>query len=341
MSTRAKEIAAVAIIVVFSVVFYLRKVSGSPELVFSRTVSMFVFGAIALSVLWILIRTLTGRYVERRVVFLYIGIAVTLPLFMSLSQKVLISPEVQSVLTSFEELSPGAKVLLSFDYDPPSAPELQPMAEACLYYCFEHDLKVIIMGLWPQGPMQANLALREVLNDERIKSKNPQYGVDYVNLGYQSGNEFVIQRMGSEFRSMFPTDIRGTRYEDIPLVKNVKNFSNIDYSVNVGSGYPGTREWVQIAVDRYGLKMGAANTAVQATEMYPYLRSGQLAGIIGAMSGAAEFEFLVGRKANGTKYMLAQSVSHLVVISFIVIGNAAFFVSRRARGSAKLREAGT
>ena len=331
MNTRAKEIAAVGVIAVFCIIFYLRKVSGSSYLQFSGTVSLLVFGVIALSLLWILIRTLTGRYVERRVVFLYVGIAVALPLFMSLSQKALISPEVQSVFANLEELSPGAKVLLSFDYDPPSAPELQPMAEACLYYCFEHDLKVIIMGLWPQGPMQANLALREVLNEESIRSKNLQYGVDYVNLGYQSGNEFVIQRMGSEFRSMFPADFRGTRYEDIPLVKNVKNFSNIDYSINIGSGYPGTREWVQIAVDRYGLKMGAANTAVQATEMYPYLRSGQLAGIIGAMSGAAEFESLTGRKANGTKFMLAQSVSHLIVISFIIIGNAAFFVSRRAR----------
>ena len=332
MSTRAKEITAITVIVALSVFFYLRKISGSPYLLFSGTVSLLVFAVIALSLLWILIRTLTGRYVERRVVFLYIGIAVTLPLFMSLTQRVLVSPEVQSVLDNFEQLSPGARVLLSFDYDPPSAPELQPMSEACLYYCFEHDLKVIIMGLWPQGPMQANLALREVLNDENIRAKNLQYGVDYVNLGYQSGNEFVIQRMGSEFRSMFPTDFRGTPYEDIPLVKNVKNFSNIDYSVNVSVGYPGTREWVQIAVDRYGLKMGAANTAVQATEMYPYLRSGQLAGIIGAMSGAAEFEFLVGRKANGTKYMLAQSVSHIIVISFIVIGNAAFFASRRAQG---------
>ena len=41
-------------------------------------------------------------------------------------------------------------------------PELQPMAEAVLYYCFLRDLKVIIIGLWPQGPQQADLALGQL-----------------------------------------------------------------------------------------------------------------------------------------------------------------------------------
>ncbi|HWR84109.1 MAG TPA: hypothetical protein VN285_12480 [Candidatus Deferrimicrobium sp.] len=331
MSTRTKEILVVAIVAALFLIFYLRKVFGAPPVLFPGTVSILVVSVIGLSLLWILIRTLAGRYVERRVVFLYVGIAVTLPLFMTLSQKVSVAPEVQGVFSSFEKLSAGSKVLVSFDYDPPSAPELQPMAEACLYYCFEHDLKVIIMGLWPQGPMQANLALQKVLNDERISQKNLQYGVDYVNLGFQAGNEFVIQRMGSEFRSMFPADFRGTPYEEIPLVTNIRNFSNIDYSFNIGSGYPGTREWVQIAVDRYGLKLGAGNTAVQTTEMYPYLRAGQLAGIVGGMSGAAEFEFLTKWIGNATKFMLAQSVAHMIVISFVIIGNVAFFVGRRTR----------
>jgi len=78
--------------------------------------------------------------------------------------------------------------------------------------------------------------------------------------------------MGSDFKSMFRKDYSGRAYDDLPLVKNVKNFSNIDYSFNLSAGYPGTQEWVQVAVDRYGLKMGGGNTAVQAPMITPPCR---------------------------------------------------------------------
>ncbi len=324
MSTRTKEILTLAVIAVFAIGFYLRKVSGADAIQFSTGLSLVVIGLIILSLLWILLLTIRGSLIERRIVFLYVGIAISLPLFMSLSQKVPISQEVEAVYDAVNDLAAGSKVLVSFDYDPPSAPELQPMAEAFIYHCFRRDLKVVVMGLWPQGPQQANLALEEVLKHEDIVPKQLEYGTDYVNLGFQSGNEFVIQRMGSDFRSMFTTDYRGTPYEDIPLVRNVKNFSNIDYTFNLSAGFVGTREWVQIAVDRFGTRMGAGNTAVQAPQMYPFLRAGQLVGLLGGMNGAAEFEFLTEWTGKGTKFMLSQSFAHMVVIAFIIIGNVAF-----------------
>ncbi|MEW5993940.1 MAG: hypothetical protein AB1744_06045, partial [Candidatus Zixiibacteriota bacterium] len=306
-----------------------RKEFGGTGIEFSTLVSGLVILLITLSLVWILVLTIQGRLIERRVVFLYVGIAVALPLFMTLSQRISASPEVRAIVDAVNELPEGSKVLVAFDYDPPSAPELQPMAEAFLYYCFHRDFKVIVMGLWPPGPQQASLAFEEVLKDERIRPKNLKYGHDYVNLGFQAGNEFVIQRMGSDIGSMFPRDYRGNAYQDLPLVRNVKNFSHIDYVFNLSAGFPGTREWVQVAVDRYGARLGGGNTAVQAPQMYPFLDAGQLTGLAGGMSGAAELEYLTEWKGKGTRFMLSQSFAHMVVIAFIIIGNVAFFRSGR------------
>ena len=329
MSTRIKELIVLAAVTIFCAIFYIGKVQGWGPIVFTPTVSMLVIAAMGLSLLWILIQTIRGQLIERRVVFLYVGVAVSLPLFMTITQKIVVSPEVTSLYESMKLLQPGSKVLVSFDYDPPSAPELQPMAESVLRLCFERDLKVIIMGLWPQGPEQANLALNKVLAEEAIAAKGLKYGVDYVNLGFQTGNEFVIQRMGSSFKSMFPTDYAGTLYDELPLVRNVKNFSNVDYGFNLSAGFPGSVEWVQIAVDRFGVLLGIGNTAVQAPVMYAYLDAGQLTGILGGMSGGAEFEKVCKRAGKATRFMLSQSFAHMVVIAFVIIGNIAFFVGGR------------
>lgn len=329
MSTRVKELIVLVGGIVFAVVFYLRKVGGGEPIGFSTTVSMLVIAGLGISLLWIMILTIKGRLIERRIVFLYVGIAVALPLFMDLTQKISVTEEVRELYDAILELPPGSKVLLSFDYDPPSGPELQPMAEAVIRLCFQRDLKIIMMGLWPQGPQQANLAIDVVLQDPEIAAKNLEYGVDYVNLGFQTGNEFVIQRMGSSFKSMFSSDFGGTPYEDIPLVKNIRNFSNIDYSVNFSAGFPGSVEWIQIGVDRYGMRLGAGNTAVQAPVMYAYLDAGQLVGLMGGMSGAAEFEKLTEYRGKATIFMLSQSFAHVIVMAFVLIGNIAFFMGGR------------
>lgn len=316
-----------AVLVVFLLLYF---VIPKP-VVFSTAVSSIIIGLIVLSLIFILIRTIRGKLVGRRTVFLFVGIAVVLPFFMTISQPIVLSPEVKLVYDSVSELKSGSRVLVSFDYDPASAPELQPMAESFFRLCLERDLKIIIMGLWPQGPQQAELALQIALQDPDVVKKNLQRGVDYVNLGFQTGNEFVIQRMGTSFKSMFPRDTRGVLYDSIPLLKDVSNFSNIDYSFNLSAGYPGTVEWVQVAVDRYGLKLGTGNTGVQATGMYPYLRAGQLKGLLGGLSGAAEFEKATNKIGQATFYMLPQSFSHIIVIIFIIIGNAAYFLGEKKK----------
>jgi hypothetical protein len=268
---------------------------------------------------------------DRRWIFLLVIVALTLPFFLNLTCKSYVSPEVRTLYDAIDKMRPNSKVLMAFDYDPASEPELNPMAEAFFKFAFTRRLKVIILGLWPQGPQQADRVLERVFADSVFAAMNLQYGVDYVNLGFQSGNEFAIQGMGSSIERVFPRDVRGTVTGDIPIMHDVKDFSNVDFVFNLSAGYPGTVEWVQVAADRYGVRLGAGNTAVQAPLVYPYLGSGQLTGLLGA-----EFEVLTGFPAKANKFMVSQTAAHMVVILFVIVGNVAFFIvqgrERKARG---------
>jgi hypothetical protein len=271
--------------------------------------------------------------IDRRIIFLFIMVAVALPLFFRVSMKIPVTPVATGTYQAIEDLPAGSKVLASFDYDPGSMPELQPMAEAFFRHAFKKDLKVIIMGLWPQGPLQANIALEEVFQDEDIKAKNLQYGVDYINLGFTAGNEVVIDRMGHSFEESYPQDAFGTPLSEIPLMRGVRNYDNIDLIFNLSAGYPGTQEWVQYGVDVFHVKLAAGNTAVQAPSMYPYVQTGQLSGVLGGMKGGAEYETLLGIPGRAVRYMFSQAVAHAVICVFIIIGNLAFFSMRRRKTS--------
>ena len=319
---RKKELIAAAIITLVFILLYF----FSPKPVeFSPIVSLIIVILLAMAFVWMFIRTIRGRLVGRRLVFLLVGIALLAPFFMQFALPLQISPEVQSAYDAMEELPHGAVVLTAFDYDPPSAPELQPMAEAFMKYAFKRGFKVIIMGLWPQGPQQATQAIEAAMETYPEFRDKIDYGKDYVNLGFQSGNEFVIVRMGESFKAMFPADVYFTPYDSIPMLENVNDFSDVAFAMNFSAGKPGTVEWVQIAVDRYQLPMAACNTAVQAPMAYPYLKAKQLVGLMGGMTGGAEMEELTGEFGKATTFLLSQSFAHLAVILFVIIGNCAYF----------------
>ncbi len=181
-------------------------------------------------------------------------------------------------------------------------------------------------------------ALEDVFRDPEIEAKNLEYGEDYVNLGYMAGNEVVIQGMGADIHTTFPADYSGNRTSELSLMKGVKNFDNIDFVYNLSAGYPGTQEWVQFAVDRFHATLGAGNTAVQAPGMYPYVQTGQLLGVLGGMKGGAEYEIIAKRPARAVSYMFSQSVSHAVVVFFIIVGNLAFFATRGKRKTSEEAE---
>ncbi len=251
-------------------------------------------------------------------------------------------PELPSALAhaTFDEvdrLSPGDPVLLSFDYDPASEGELQPMATAFVKHCAEKKLKMYFMSLWPVGPQMVQNTIDKVI---RPDYPNLVYGQDYVNLGYKSGYEAVIKVIMTNIRELYTTDARGTAVQDIPMMKGITSVQQMKLIINVSAGYPGIKEWVQYAATPYPtLRLVAGTTGVQAPLVYPYVPR-QLRGLLGAIKGAAEYEKLVidayggpnpdPKYLEGLRRMGPQLVAHLLIIVLILVANVLYFADKRA-----------
>lgn len=180
---------------------------------------------------------------------------------------------------------------------------------------------MIAVSLWPAGPPLVEKALTDMAQNEFKKT----YGVDYVNLGFKEGREVVMVSMGSSIPNTFPQDYRGTKVSQIPIMQGVNNFNDVKLIVNISAGYPGTKEWVQQVQARYNIGLVSGCTAVSAPEYYPYYQSKQLLGLLGGMKGAAEYEILVNRIGLGRRGMDAQSMAHVIIFLFILLGNLAYF----------------
>lgn len=268
---------------------------------------------------------------DRRIIFVFVAVALILPLFVPLNIKFSATPPVQSFYDAIESLSPGSKVLLSVDYDPGSMPELWPMHVAAVRQLCRKDIKIISSQLWATGSPLAERAFNEVAVGEFHK----KYGEDFVNLGFKEGREVVMVSMGNSIPQTFPSDYHGNKTRDLPIMQGVRNFSDLAMIVNISGGLPGTKEWILQVQSRFHIKLISGCTAVSAPEFYPYLQSGQLSGLLGGMKGAAEYEQLTGTVGLGKRGMDSQSVAHLVIFFFILVGNIAYFSLKVLRGEEK------
>ena len=70
------------------------------------------------------------------ILFLFIALSVVVPLLASIGLPVQHDPEVKQLYDKIEGMDAGETIVISFDYDPASGPELKPMAEAIVHHAF-------------------------------------------------------------------------------------------------------------------------------------------------------------------------------------------------------------
>jgi hypothetical protein len=274
---------------------------------------------------------LTFRTGDRRYIYLAVAFYVIFPVLITLNLPTEISPEVRQLYDAVEALPDSSVVMLTFDYYPSTLAETEPMSRAALHHLFRKNCKIITMTTIPLGgPSIAERVTREIASQYGKK-----YGVDYVNLGYKANYVAVLKGMGTSIESIYPTDNSGTPLDQIPLMKHIRNYSDIDFIFVVADNAI-VDYWMSIVNAQYGIGVGTGVTAVMAPKFFAYLNSGQMTGMLGGMKGAGDYERLVKHPAAATKGMAAQSLVHLFIILSVVVGNIIYF-TEKTRGKKRGR----
>ncbi len=262
--------------------------------------------------------------IDRRWIYLLVGCAVLFPMIITMQFPVRLTPESRQLFNAIDRLPDSSVVMLTFDYYPSTLAETEPMSIAALRHMFKKNMKVITISNIPLGgPSIAERVTREI-----AKEYNKVYGVDFVNLGYKYGYVAVMQGLAGSIERIFPYDNTGHLLSDLPLMKKVKNYDDIKFIFVVADNAT-LDYWISIVNAQYGVPVGGGVTSVMAPKMYAYVESKQLTGLLGGMKGAAEYEIQLGIPGAATRGMNSQSLVHLVIMLFVVIGNIGYFVSRR------------
>ncbi len=313
---------------------------------------------------------------DRRIIYLMILIVVAIPLVFPIGLPTKYTPPVTNVWDYLEKMADDYEqgkrenppvILLNFNYDGSTLPELQPMTRSIIRHCFLRNIRLIGMSWYPAGG-----TISENLFDEVSIQYDKISGEDYVNFGFKMPILPILMGMATDLHGVLPTDVKGVKVENLPMMDNINSYDDIDLVIDF-SGSSSYYTWIVFVRGRFGQELAAGVTGVIAAEAYPLLQTGQLIGLMAGLKAGAEYEqhveelekelnfeekrvvrleeYLIGQGlTKGTdefqveyddKYkqmesdnkkartgMDAQAIAHIVIFLFIVLGNAGYFYHR-------------
>jgi hypothetical protein len=236
-----------------------------------------------------------------------------------------------------EKLPPDRIVLLSCNWEAGTKAESQPQTVALVRHLLRRRIPFAMLSVaYPTSPQIAQDAVTQAIREEG----HGTYGVDYCNLGYRVFITPWLQALARDIPSAVSTDWHQTPLRELPMMRGVKTFQN-DVSLLVDiTGSSTIVPWITFVHAPTGVPIGLACTAVMAPEMYPYLDSRQLVGMLTGMRGAAEYEQLIKSPGFGVTAMAGQSFAHLFILILIALGNLPILAAavRRNRGVGRGRQ---
>ena len=245
------------------------------------------------------------------------------------------SPFSRPVFEAIEDLPRGAPVLVSLDYSPGTAPEIEPMAFALTRHLLLRGARPVFVTLWPEGNH-----MFQQLRAEVIAPDFPQLaeGSDWAVLGYQAGGRMVINAMYQDLSSMYTADLRGVPLEELPALGEVRRLADFSLIISLTGGTPGLQEWILYGGDPAGTPVVGGCSGIGAPEFLAYF-PGQLIGLLDGLKGASEYESVLAAgypdqriPRHAGRVMGPQTVAHVLILVFLVLGNLTYLRRLRRDG---------
>jgi hypothetical protein len=260
---------------------------------------------------------------DRRIIFLLMGLAIAIPMLFNVTLPVNVEKDTLAVYDKIEMIEEDEYVMVSFDFEASSFPEMRPLAVAILNHLFERNIKVIGLALFSEGTALGFTTISDI-----AEKHGKKYGIDYIYLGFRPQYISAILGMGESIARVFPEDYLKKQWQEYPLFSGLENYDNAGLVISVSDGSLPIH-WAEYANARYGVEIGVACAAVMVTAFKPYFNSGQLIGPVAGVKGAAEYEKLLGRQGAAQRRLFTQSSAHILIIVLVLGANLAAYMGRK------------
>ena len=300
-----------------------------------------------------------AQLVDRRVVYVALALALAVPFLVEYTLPIYPDTYTRMFFNTIEQIAndPVERekvVLVLSQWGPGSDGENGPQLQVLFRHLLRQRLKFILLSTAddPVGLALAELRLQWAMEDEQRRAQRlgepvPEwvYGTDYMNFGFQPSPIFepLARPVVLETRALFREDYvykKPLTDENFPLLRSFHGVADIALFMIVS--HTDEAKAVCGIVQRQvpDLKVAEATMGIVANDLYPYVKSGQLSGLLNSARAATEYLYLLDPADTTTSPNdNSMSLGKMFLLVMVLLGNVALLITRRAEAAGKLAPA--
>jgi hypothetical protein len=295
--------------------------------------------------------------VDRRLVYLALCILLIVPLVADYALRVYPSTYTRHFFDGLERVAADPLerdkiVLVLTNWGPGTAGENEPQFESVMRHLLRLRLPIVFLCT-AADPIPLDTALlvferaqaAERLRARRLGLPPPQwvYGEDWLCFGYRNAPVFtpLARTVITTPRQFYGQDYLQKRDlnddASFPLLARFRGMQDVSSVLIISAGDEAKDVAGLVKPEFPHLRVATATMGIVANDLYPYVRSGQLFGLLNSMRGATEYRALLDPEAAYTgKIDNAMSIGKVFLLALVLLGNVAFLAVRWAERTGRL-----
>ncbi|MBO4548904.1 MAG: hypothetical protein J5758_06780, partial [Abditibacteriota bacterium] len=268
--------------------------------------------------------------IDRRILYVLVALIISVPLVVQPNYHPgIVFSEVSRAYRVLDTVPEGKTVFISTIFSGSTEAENGEQTKVIVRHLFQKRQPFVMIS-WDQAGNRLSYDMTSKIADEM----GMEYGTDWLHLGYRIPNlQTMLRGFGQDFRGTFKTDFHGDSLDKTPLGARLKNARDFGAVVEITPSAT-LESWIAYFCEPYHVPLVYCPAAVLAASAYPFLDTGQVAGMLNGVVGAAQYETLLGRTDKPTSagaMSLSLSLAHIVILAFILLGNLAYWLEKRRR----------
>jgi hypothetical protein len=201
-----------------------------------------------------------------------------------------LSPESLEARQVIYTLTPGAPVLVAFDYQPGFSGEMSRVAQGVLAHILAQRAYPVILSTHPTGPAQAELLLSDIGRSSGATYTAPD---QYTNLGYLPGGASGLLGFSQAPRQLMPLTAAGRPAWEYPALQNIDHISDFSLVLIITEDPDTARAWIeQVEPQLEGKPLLLLLSAQAEPNVRPYYgtQSNQIQGLVSGVAGGVAYQ---------------------------------------------------
>ncbi len=268
--------------------------------------------------------------IDRRILYVVVALIISVPLVVKPDYHPgIVFSEVKRAYDVLEKTPRDKVVFISTIFSGSTQAENGEQTAVIVRHLFKKK-QPFVMVSWDQAGNRLSYEMTEKI----AREMNMEYGSDWLHLGYRIPNlQTMLRGFGTDFQGTFKTDYKGNGLKETPLGARLKSARDIGAVVEITPSAT-LESWIAYFCEPYHVPLVYCPAAVLAASAYPFLDTGQVAGMLNGVVGAAQYETLLDDDPGPTSagaMSLSLSLAHIVILVFIVLGNLAYLLEKRRK----------